>query len=1083
MPVPARPEEEEEGGPAGMMAPASPGPSWSFDFLAASSAAGERQSPASPPRTPAPGPGGLRQAAATTATSCSSCSFSPPSPQSSGRKRGRAGGGIRTKGSLPRLAPPALPGPVPGWEASAPACAPSSSVPHPLALPPPPGPGEQHGGEDGGGHARRRLSATVLLGGGGPVVVAAAPPPPSSSSASASASALTSASAAAPCETATAPFRIPSVSSYIALAHGMGPRVASESSLASTLSRYLSVPQGLSELGTGGGGGGGGDGGGDGPSLRHPPPFSSPHAAAPPPGGAGLGRSGGSRASLSAYHSASSLACCCGSDDDDDGSGSGGGIRRPAASAALSPPPSVIEERCCWSAFAQAPAAAASFPPPPPPPPPASLAALGDDALTCIAAYLTPPDWRALGASARTLRRFAAGSAGRHLWVGRAAELWPGLLQAPPPGSEPETEEEKEEEEEYRENGGDCRDGAGLAGLGGLRVVEFVDRVGVATAGLRAAGGDLAEEEDALRTEPNLSALLGLAAAQVPTAICGPCVVPTTRTSRRVAGGPNLPWRVEATTTTTTAFPRPRRLRGGFAAVEVTGMGVGAPPPPTEEGGGQDGRLRTRTAVQYTGRVGEGDRSVTSDRPLPRPLPPPGEAAADPSPSDPLDDERVFGGTGQMASWSPRLSPIGLPSCLPSPTQALAGLLRSAGRVGRPAAAGRGGAAGGGGRGGGRPFVCPFVASEGRDRTVLDVTPRLVAYYEVSVLPPCDGAADAAGGDPPGPADPAQGRRGRRGTFPPGRGRAGPPEPVPVLSMASIQGRRASGDGGGAGVVGPPPNMPPLRLPRPALGPDAGGPGWVEEEEEEEEEEAFPPRPLPHHLPTIRRDHANGGAQTPDCIAIGLSTFRFRPSAKMPGWDDHSYGYHSDDGGIFHGAGDMEREFGPTYGVGDTVGCGVSYSSTTDGRVTGSIFFTLNGKLLGNAWTDVPAISMGDDLYPTVGVDTNCPLEVNFGTRPFSFDLGGFVAEQRAEIERLLGPLMRKSEGTAENGVTAEAERLAYSDDIVAKACKDGGLLFRPGQIEEWGEGVGSSLITPPERKASGLTFVGGGLRRPKMFR
>ena len=62
------------------------------------------------------------------------------------------------------------------------------------------------------------------------------------------------------------------------------------------------------------------------------------------------------------------------------------------------------------------------------------------------------------------------------------------------------------------------------------------------------------------------------------------------------------------------------------------------------------------------------------------------------------------------------------------------------------------------------------------------------------------------------------------------------------------------------------------------------------------------------------------------CVAIGLSTSSFPLGSKMPGWDANSFGYHSDDGGVFRNNGDMVREFGPKWGEGDVVGCGVYYA-------------------------------------------------------------------------------------------------------------------------------------------------------------
>jgi hypothetical protein len=125
-----------------------------------------------------------------------------------------------------------------------------------------------------------------------------------------------------------------------------------------------------------------------------------------------------------------------------------------------------------------------------------------------------------------------------------------------------------------------------------------------------------------------------------------------------------------------------------------------------------------------------------------------------------------------------------------------------------------------------------------------------------------------------------------------------------------------------------------------------------------------------------------------DCVAVGLSTKNFRCFSRMPGWDSSSYGYHGDDGGIFHASGDMLKRFGPPYGKGDTVGCGIDY-------LNGGIFFTLNGKMLGYGWTGLDLHKK--DLYPTIGVDSNAPVDCNFGQKQFTFDLCRFLKHQRDE--------------------------------------------------------------------------------------
>ncbi|CAI7655083.1 unnamed protein product [Penicillium pancosmium] len=125
-------------------------------------------------------------------------------------------------------------------------------------------------------------------------------------------------------------------------------------------------------------------------------------------------------------------------------------------------------------------------------------------------------------------------------------------------------------------------------------------------------------------------------------------------------------------------------------------------------------------------------------------------------------------------------------------------------------------------------------------------------------------------------------------------------------------------------------------------------------------------------------------------VAIGLSS----PKAsieRLPGWETESWAYHGDDGKSFFGESQGQgRSYGPTYGVGDTVGCGVNFS-------TRSAFFTKNGVFLGTAFSGLPEIS----LFPSVGMKRQPPvcLRTNFGQEPFVFDIDGMVKHERASIQ------------------------------------------------------------------------------------
>ncbi|ORX61074.1 SPRY-domain-containing protein, partial [Piromyces finnis] len=115
-------------------------------------------------------------------------------------------------------------------------------------------------------------------------------------------------------------------------------------------------------------------------------------------------------------------------------------------------------------------------------------------------------------------------------------------------------------------------------------------------------------------------------------------------------------------------------------------------------------------------------------------------------------------------------------------------------------------------------------------------------------------------------------------------------------------------------------------------------------------------------------------------IGIGLTIKDNDLYMKMPGWTLNTYGYHSDNGQVYIESGSGVA-YGPTFTVGDTIGCGIHIFNKT-------IFFTKNGKNLGN----IPKqITITEDLYPTVSFNSG-EIEANFGQKPFIFDIDSYFS-------------------------------------------------------------------------------------------
>lgn len=126
------------------------------------------------------------------------------------------------------------------------------------------------------------------------------------------------------------------------------------------------------------------------------------------------------------------------------------------------------------------------------------------------------------------------------------------------------------------------------------------------------------------------------------------------------------------------------------------------------------------------------------------------------------------------------------------------------------------------------------------------------------------------------------------------------------------------------------------------------------------------------------------------CIAIGLATKAFNTNGKQPGWTRSSWGYHGDDGCIYHRNGNG-TPWGPAFGTGDIVGCGLDCSLPC-------IWFTVNGRFVGISHDEHDDLHRGVRYFPVIGVDSRDEVELNT-LGPFCFDLGRYQSRKDAAMQ------------------------------------------------------------------------------------
>lgn len=130
----------------------------------------------------------------------------------------------------------------------------------------------------------------------------------------------------------------------------------------------------------------------------------------------------------------------------------------------------------------------------------------------------------------------------------------------------------------------------------------------------------------------------------------------------------------------------------------------------------------------------------------------------------------------------------------------------------------------------------------------------------------------------------------------------------------------------------------------------------------------FPSPPLQDYFPYYEVFIISTTGTNKGSVTIGVGPAQVSGKGILPGGKPGSYGYHTNGKVILNA-----KEYGPDFGAGDVVGCGM----TSDNH----IYFTKNGKHLG----EISTSNLSEDVYPIIGLKYSS-ISTNFGDHPFLYN-------------------------------------------------------------------------------------------------